>query len=236
MKQILEQLIQKRNPAFQFDRNISTTLLIALLWEKAFCFLRGLKVLFYGMRPSFLLLGKGVRFFHARNISLGKFVKLEDQVYLSALGKGQLHLGDNVGIGAYSRLVISTSFHNMGSHITIGNNVGIGEFAYLGGAGGLEIGDDCIVGQYFSCHPENHHFSQLDLPIRRQGVSRQGIKVGKNCWIGSKVTILDGVTIGDGCVIAAGSVVTKSIMANSVVGGVPAKVIKSRTFVNQKIA
>lgn len=92
----------------------------------------------------------------------------------------------------------------------------------------LEIGDDCIVGQYLSCHPENHHYENLEIPIRMQGVYRKGIKIGKNCWIGSKVTILDGVEIGDGCIIAAGAVVNKSFPENSIIGGVPAKLLKSR--------
>jgi acetyltransferase-like isoleucine patch superfamily enzyme len=121
----------------------------------------------------------------------------------------------------------STTLYDLGSHITIGNNVGIGEFAYLGGAGGLDIGDDCIVGQYFSCHPENHVFSDTSMPIRLQGITRKGIRIGKNCWIGAKVTILDGVTIGDNCVIAAGAVVTRQMPADSVIGGVPARVLKS---------
>jgi acetyltransferase-like isoleucine patch superfamily enzyme len=69
----------------------------------------------------------------------------------------------------------------------------------------------------------------MTLPIRHQGVSRKGIKIGKNCWIGSKVTVLDGVTIGTGSIIAAGSVVTKSFPENSIIGGVPAKLLKTRT-------
>jgi acetyltransferase-like isoleucine patch superfamily enzyme len=68
----------------------------------------------------------------------------------------------------------------------------------------------------------------LNLAIRLQGVSRKGIKIGKNCWIGSKVTILDGVEIGDSCIVAAGAVVNKSFPSNSVIGGVPAKILKSR--------
>jgi acetyltransferase-like isoleucine patch superfamily enzyme len=132
-----------------------------------------------------------------------------------------------VGIGAYSRIIISTSFNNMGKYIVIGNNVGMGEFAYLGGGGGLKIGDDCIIGQYLSCHPENHIYTDALKPIREQGVTRKGIEIGKNCWIGSKVTITDGVIIGDNCIIAAGAVVTKSMPPNSLIGGVPAKVIRA---------
>lgn len=185
-----------------------------------------MKLLLYFRKPRLLLLGRRVKFFNIQNIKFGKWVKLEDFVFLNALGKGQLEIGDNVSIGAFSRLIISTEFNDVSGYIKIGNNVGLGEFAYLGGAGGLEIGDDCVIGQYLSCHPENHNYDDTTKLIRHQGVSRSGIKIGKNCWIGSKVTVLDGVTIGDNCVIAAGAVITKDKPSNSVIGGVPAKVIK----------
>lgn len=174
------------------------------------------------------MLGKRVSFFNTPKIKFGKFLKLGNDVHLSALGKMGILIGDNVGIGSCSRIVVSTSLNNLGKYIKIGANVGMGEFAYLGGAGGLEIGDECIIGQYFSCHPENHIASDLDQAIRHQGVTRKGIKIGKNCWIGSKVTILDGVEIGEGSIIAAGAVVNKSFPANSIIGGVPARQIKSR--------
>ncbi len=72
-----------------------------------------------------------------------------------------------------------------------------------------------------------YSFENNNLLIRLQGTTRQGIRIGKNCWIGAKVTILDGVSIGDHCVIAAGAVVTKNIPPHSVIGGVPARIIKS---------
>jgi len=175
------------------------------------------------------MLGKGVTFFNSSKIKWGKFLRLGNQVYVSALSKNGIQFGNNVSIGAFSRVIVSTSLNDIGNKIVIGNNVGIGEFAYLGGAGGLEIGDECIVGQYLSCHPENHNYDDITISIRHQGVSRKGIKIGKNCWIGSKVTILDGVEIGAGSIIAAGSVVTKSFNENSIIGGVPAKLLKSRT-------
>ena len=174
------------------------------------------------------MLGKGVSFFNITKIKWGKFLRLGNQVAISALSKNGIQFGNNVSIGAFSRVIVSTSLNNIGNKIVIGNNVGIGEFAYLGGAGGLEIGDECIVGQYLSCHPENHNYEDLEIAIRHQGVTRKGIKIGNNCWIGSKVTILDGVSIGQGCIIAAGSVVTKSFPENSIIGGVPAKLLKNR--------
>lgn len=236
MKILIEKIIKKRNPHYEFDRNVSLYLLLELSLSKALCLLRSYKLLFVGLLPTKLFLGKHVKMFNAKNMRFGNWVKIDDYVYLNALGKGKLTIGNNAGIGAFSRVVISTTFDRIGSFITIGNNVGIGEFAYLGGAGGLTIGDDCIIGQYFSCHPENHNFTNDDLPIRYQGTTRLGISIGSNCWIGAKVTILDGVTIGNNCVIAAGAVITKSMPANCIIGGVPAKVIKPIVSPSHKAA
>lgn len=226
MKTLLEHIIRARNPKFKFDPQLTSFALCQFILMQVMALVRGLKLLLFLKRPSAMLLGRQVRFFNLPQVTWGNFLKLGDHVYISALGKHGISFGNNVGIGAHSRIVLSTSLNQLGEFIKIGNNVGIGEFAYLGGAGGLEIGDDCIVGQYLSCHPENHRYDNPHELYRLQGVDRKGIRIGRNCWIGSKVTILDGVTIGDNCVIAAGSVVTKSIPANSVIGGVPARIIK----------
>jgi len=228
MKRIISSIIKRRNPNFQFDEQLNNGALIQFVWIQFWSLLRSLKLLLRGKSPKFALLDKRVSFFNLSKIHFGKYMKLGENVHVSALAQEGVFLGNNVGIGAYSRIVVSTSFNQLGKFIKIGHNVGIGEFAYLGGAGGLEIGDGCIVGQYFSCHPENHNYHSLEQEIRHQGVTRQGIKIGANCWIGSKVTILDGVTIGSGSVIAAGAVVNKSFPENSIIGGVPAKLIKSR--------
>lgn len=229
MKMVIEKIIQSRNPNFKFDKALNSAALVQFLWIQTIAMIRGLKWIFLFKNPKGMLLGKGVSFFNFSKISFGKYLRLGNYVAVSALSKNGIQLGNNVSIGAYSRVIVSTSLDDIGDKIVIGNNVGIGEFAYLGGAGGLTIGDECIVGQYFSCHPENHNYENTSVSIRHQGVSRKGIKIGNNCWIGSKVTILDGVTIGSGCVIAAGSVVTKSFTENSIIAGVPAKLLKSRT-------
>ena len=228
MKGLIEKIIRLRNPDFHFDPQLTSAMLLSLVGDKGKAVIRGMLKNPRHWRSG-LMLGRRVRLLNRQNMHLGKWVKIEDYAYLNALGLGQLRIGNNSSIGAFSRVIISTSFNNIGKHIHIGDNVGIGEYAYLGGGGGLDIGDNCIVGQYLSCHPENHNFADLDLEIRHQGVSRQGIKVGKNCWIGSKVTITDGVEVGDNCVIAAGAVVTKSMPANALIGGVPAKVLKMRS-------
>ncbi len=228
MKTLLEKIIRKRNPQFSFDKDLNNAALFQFIWVQCWSILRGMCLLLLLKKPNGALLGKRVKFFNLPKIQFGKFMKLGNDVYLSALGKDGIVFGNNVSIGSFSRVIVSTTLDNLGNHIKLGSNVGIGEFAYLGGAGGLTIGDDCIVGQYLSCHPENHNHEDLSSPIRHQGVNRKGIKIGQNCWIGSKVTILDGVEVGSGCIIAAGSVVNKSFPDNSIIGGVPAKLIKTR--------
>lgn len=229
MSSIVLNIIRKRNPAFQFDNQVDNSIFARFIFENALGVIRGLKLLLLFKKPKMAVFGRRVRLIYASRIEIGKNAKFGNYVTLQGLGSEGIKIGNNVSLGDYSKIVVSTSLNNIGQYIKIGDNVGIGEYAYLGGAGGLEIGKDTIVGQYLSCHPENHVIEDLNTPIRHQGVTRQGIKIGENCWIGSKVTILDGVTIGNGCVIAAGAVVTKSFPANSIIGGVPAKIIKNRT-------
>lgn len=232
MKNLIENIIRLRNPEFRFDPSVTTAMLRQLIWQQGTSIIRGLKLILHLRNPNWAMFGTGVRFFNLSGIRWGRFLRLGERVYICALGRKGITLGDNVSIGAFSRLIVSTTMNNLGSHIYIGHNVGIGEYAYLGGAGGLDIGSDCIIGQYLSCHPENHNYEDPDHSIRLQGVSRKGIHIGNNCWIGSKVTILDNVRIGDGCVIAAGAVVTHSFPKNAIIGGIPARILKIR---NEKI-
>ena len=229
LKKLITAIARRKNPVFKLDQGISSSVLLSFAMDKSIALLRGLRLLFYLRLPHFLFLGRCVKFFNIHNIHFGKMVQLGDYIYMSGFGNHGLYIGDHVWIGSYSSIKVSFSLNNLGDHIEIGNNVGIGEYAHLGGAGGLTIGDDCIIGSYFSCHPENHNFNDNEKLIRKQGTTRLGIKIGKNCWIGAKVTVLDGVTIADNCVIAAGAVVNQNIPANSVAGGVPARVLRSRT-------
>ena len=112
--------------------------------------------------------------------------------------------------------------------IRIGNGVSIGRETSIECTGSIEIGDNTIVGIYVTMHSENHTFSNINRPIREQGVNHKGIKIGKNCWIGAKAIILDGSVVGDGCIVAAGAVVTGKFPDNCIIGGVPAKIIKYR--------
>ena len=89
---------------------------------------------------------------------------------------------------------------------------------------GIKIGDDSRIAAYTVMTPMNHVFADPETPVRLQGETAKGIRIGRDVWIGTGVKILDGVEIGDGCVVGAGSVVTKSLPPFAVAVGVPAKV------------
>jgi acetyltransferase-like isoleucine patch superfamily enzyme len=115
-----------------------------------------------------------------------------------------------------------------GAGVRIGRGAALGEFSYIGATGGVDIGDNVIMGQYVSFHAQEHVFSDPCIPIKDQGTTEKGIVVGDNCWVGARVTFLDGAQVGTGCVIAAGSVVRGHFPSNSIIGGIPAKVIDVR--------
>lgn len=221
---ILTKLKQQRNgKALEFSGLNELDAFFYLL-NLFFCYFRSF---FYFINPKkFTVIGKCVDLRHRRYLKLGNRVKIGSYCLIDSLGLEGVSLGNNVSIGDFSRLVVSSDISNLGSHITIHDNVGIGEFSRIGGSGGVTIKSDTIIGQYLSCHPENHNFSDSNTLIRHQGTTRAEIIIGRNCWIGAKVTITAGVNIGDGCVIAAGSVITKSFESNSLIGGIPAKLIR----------
>ncbi|MEC4815747.1 MAG: DapH/DapD/GlmU-related protein [Scytonema sp. PMC 1069.18] len=102
--------------------------------------------------------------------------------------------------------------------IEIGDESFIGPYVCIVGPGHIKIGKECMIASHTGIYANNH---------REYGISREGIEIQDNCWIGCGVRLLDGVTIGRGSVIGAGSVVTKDIPPFSIAVGVPAKVIKS---------
>ena len=85
-----------------------------------------------------------------------------------------------------------------------------------------------MMGPRVNLLAENHNFERTDIPIKAQGVRRSFIAIGDDCWLGANCTILAGVTIGQGSIVAAGAVVTSDVPPFSIVGGVPARLIKSR--------
>ncbi|RKR83532.1 transferase family hexapeptide repeat protein [Mucilaginibacter gracilis] len=162
-------------------------------------------------------------------LKVGRSVSIADGCLIDALSEKGIRLGNNVAMGINTRIEGTGNLQVLGKGMRVGNNVGLGYDSFYGCSGGITIGDDTIIGNYVSFHSENHVFNSLEKPIRLQGVSHRGITIGKNCWIGAKVTVLDGVVMEDGCIIAAGAVLKAGVYgANNIYGGVPAKLIRYR--------
>jgi len=118
--------------------------------------------------------------------------------------------------------VFTPLYINYGKHTKIGKNVFINFDCVFLDLGGITIEDNVLIAPKVSLLSEGHPVS----PNERQSLVPGHIHIRKNAWIGAGATILPGVTVGENAVVAAGAVVSKNVPANTIVGGVPAKVIK----------
>ena len=114
-------------------------------------------------------------------------------------------------------------YSDFGKNITIGDNVFINAGCKFQDQGGITIGDGALIGHNVVLATLNHDLA----PEKRQQLHPAPIHIGKGVWIGANATVTAGVTVGDNAVIAAGAVVNKDVEANTVVGGIPAKKIKT---------
>lgn len=113
--------------------------------------------------------------------------------------KGELLIGDNLGVNSYSRIVVHEK---------------------------VEIGNNVTIGQMVSILDHDHNYKMKNDALVLDGYTTAPIKIGNNVWIGDKASILKGVTIGDNVVVGANTLVNKDVPSNCVIGGVPFKVLK----------
>lgn len=131
-----------------------------------------------------------------------------------------LSCGENVNIE-------KGAFFGEGDRICIGDNSGIGINARI--PNGTIIGKDVMMGPNCFVHYRNHGFSRTDLPMRLQGFTEEKpLIIEDDVWIGRDVTIMIGRHIRKGTIVAANSVVTKDFPEYSIIGGNPARLIRSR--------
>lgn len=116
-------------------------------------------------------------------------------------------------------------YTDCGKNITVGKHVFINSGCSFQDQGGIFIGDESLIGHQVVLATLNHEYTVS----KRAGMTPAPIHIGKRVWIGAHATILPGVTIGNGAIVAAGAVVTKDVPAYTIVGGVPARVIRELT-------
>lgn len=123
------------------------------------------------------------------------------------------------------------AFFGLGRDIEIGNNSDIGLNAHItgiGGGGKLVIGDNVMMAPEVVILTLGHYYNDVNTPINRQGYFPSKVIIENDVCIGIRSIILPGVRIGEGAIVGAGAVVTKDVLPWTIVGGVPAKIIKRR--------
>lgn len=227
LRNLLNQVASRaKGSAYVLDPKLPLSALLGLAARRMSWLVRGR--LRFPFRRGSVFIGDAVILRNKRFIRLGRSVTFGRGCIVDGLSRDGVRLGDNVNVGPYTTIQASGVLTKLGTGCNMGDNSAIGGYSFIGCGGGVAIGDNVIMGQYISFHSENHIFDRTDVTIRSQGVTRTGIVIEDDCWVGAKATFLDGCHVGRGCVVAAGSVVRGKIPPYSVIGGVPARVLRSR--------
>ena len=151
------------------------------------------------------------------------FVFLGPGVHLHARkGYGRLVIGKWVHIGGGNALRAHEGTLRVGEKCVFGKDNTVNCYV------DIEFGAATIVADWVYICDFDHVYADIHVPIKDQGIVKTPVRIGPDCWLGTKVTVLRGVQIGRGCVLAAHTVVNKNIPDHSVVVGVPARVVKNR--------
>lgn len=169
---------------------------------------------------------RNVRLRFASEIRLGAGCYLDEGVYIHACPGGvEIGAGSLVMHGAVLHVYNFRDLPHAG--IRIGCNSLIGEYTVIRGQGGVTIGDRVYTSPLTQIIAVNHVFDDATRPFTEQGITAQGIAIEDDVWLGSGAIVTDGVRIGRGAVVAAGAVVTADVAPHTVVGGVPARVLRT---------
>lgn len=155
------------------------------------------------------------------NIEMDKSVRITNSTLIETRFGGKIKIGKN------TELLEDVKILTYGGNIEIGENCSINPGTIIYGHGNTRIGDHVLIAGHCMIIPANHIFKDVDKPIGKQGLTKKGINIANDVWLGHSVSVLDGVSIGKGAIVAAGSVVNESVPEFTLVGGVPIKIIKT---------
>jgi len=172
-----------------------------------------------------LIVGRNCVFRHPSKISIGTNVTIDDMALIDARGSE----GDGIVLGDGVIINRNTIVQSKGGDIIIGKSVSIGANSTLVSWGGIRIEEGAVIAGGCSISAGRFDYSELNRSVAEQEAYTTGpIVLGKNVWIATGVTILDGVRIGEDSILSAGSVVTGNIPPQTVAFGNPAKVVFTR--------
>jgi len=112
--------------------------------------------------------------------------------------------------------------------LRVGDRTIFGHHCTVAARSSVIIGEDCLIAEMVSIRDHDHRFERLDLTTREQGEVVAPVRIGRNVWLGAKVTVARGVTIGENAIVGANAVVTHDIPANAIAAGVPARILRMR--------
>jgi acetyltransferase-like isoleucine patch superfamily enzyme len=174
---------------------------------------------------SGVVFGRHLTLRHPHKIRLGRNVIIDDNVVLDAKGEDNhgITIGDNVYIGR------NTIVYCKNGDIALEKGVNLSSNCQMFSAHNLTVGAGTVVGAFSYFLSGGEYDMASPVPFAEQGIhpAKGDLTIGRNCWIGAHVTIVDGASVGEHCVVGAGAVVTQPLPADSVAVGVPAKVIRS---------
>ena len=161
--------------------------------------------------------------FKGKNIRYGGGFSIINPQYVS--------VGDNVFFDDGVELCVQKSIPGLIPTLKIGNRVRLGKYNRIGCDNQIIIEDDVTFAPNVHISDRNHGYENIDLPIKMQSITTKGpVIIGSGSWLGFGCQVMSGVRIGKNCVVSAGAVVVKDIPDYSVVGGVPAKILKRYNF------
>jgi acetyltransferase-like isoleucine patch superfamily enzyme len=171
-----------------------------------------------------VVFGMDSSFRHPLKIEIGDGSIIDDGVLLDAKGVANtgIKIGENCYVGRGTILsckegdIILKDYANISTYCNISSNSRI------------TIGEKTLLGPYVSLFATMHNFDNVNEAILDQGLTSEGIEIANDCWLGAKVTVLDGVKIGESAVIGAGALVTTSLPPRIVAVGSPARVVRTR--------
>ena len=191
-------------------------------------FLRGLFWhIFLSKKSKLCLIGSNCKIIKISKLKMGFLAYIGDNSYVDCDCILLIELGTRATIREGAWIQSRSGFNDRSEGFKMGNYSYIGPYSVIGLGGMVEIGSGTQIGARFTISAENHLFDEKQQSYTAGKISRKGIRIGNNCWLGNNVSVLDGVEIGDNCVIGGGALVTKSIPPFSVAYGVPAEIKRS---------
>lgn len=157
------------------------------------------------------------------SVSIGDNVEFRRGVELRSHSGARIEIGDRCRIDRGVRILATN-----GARVRIGAGCRIGLYSVLNGGASIEIGESALLSGFVYLQTSQHRFAVKDKPIKDQGYTHGEVKVGDGAWLAAHVVVMPGVSVGQNAVVGSNAVVTKSVEADVVVGGIPAKPLSQK--------